>query len=197
MRQVAIWINEWVWFERMILIVIVINAILYGAKDYSYIPTATSEAPIINQICDNSRYVVTAIYFVEMLIKIFATGIIVGKKTYLRNLWNLFDMLILVTCFISLVPKFLNLSVFRTLRFYRFCQQQQKVPSMSTIIEIISKSLLQLFHLSVLLFTCQIFYATVGLQIWSGMIHNRCRLTPTPIDGDWLPVPNDYRVCGG
>jgi hypothetical protein len=42
-RQIAIWINEWVWFERAILLVIILNAILFGAKDYSYVATDTSE----------------------------------------------------------------------------------------------------------------------------------------------------------
>ena len=43
MRQIAIWVNEWVWWERFIFAIIIINAILFGAKDYSYVPTEGSE----------------------------------------------------------------------------------------------------------------------------------------------------------
>jgi len=35
-RQIAIWVNEWVWWERTILAIIILNAVLFGAKDYSY-----------------------------------------------------------------------------------------------------------------------------------------------------------------
>ncbi len=48
---------------------------------------------------------------------------------------------------------------------------------MRNLIKTLVKSLPQLFHLSVLLIVCQLFYATVGLQIWSGQSHYRCRQT--------------------
>ena len=68
---------------------------------------------------------------------------------------------------------------------------------MRNLIKTLVKSLPQLFHLSVLLIVCQLFYATVGLQIWSGQTHYRCRQTLQPFDGDWKVVENDLRVCGG
>lgn len=32
--------------------------------------------------------------------------------------------------------------------------------------------------------------------MWSGIIHYRCRQTPHPVDGDWLAVEGETRVCG-
>ncbi len=29
-----------------------------------------------------------------------------------------------------------------------------------------------------------------------GQIHYRCRLSPYPVDGDWIADKNDTRVCG-
>ena len=32
--------------------------------------------------------------------------------------------------------------------------------------------------------------------MWGGIIHNRCRKTPHPVDGDWKVVEGDTRICG-
>jgi hypothetical protein len=43
-------------------------------------------------------------------------------------------------------------------------------------------------------------FAILGISLWNGMIHKRCRLTEFPVNGDW---PLEYestgkeRVCGG
>lgn len=43
-------------------------------------------------------------------------------------------------------------------------------------------------------------FATYGITLWSGLTHYRCRQTPFPVDGDWLPVyepPGFETTCGG
>lgn len=39
-------------------------------------------------------------------------------------------------------------------------------------------------------------FAILGINQMSGVVHNRCRLTPEPVDGDWELVPGDDRLCG-
>lgn len=68
---------------------------------------------------------------------------------------------------------------------------------MRNLMKTLIKSLPQLFHISVLLCVCQLFYSTVGLQIFSGDSHYRCRQTLKPVDGDWKIVEDDFRMCGG
>ena len=33
--------------------------------------------------------------------------------------------------------------------------------------------------------------------MWEGITHFRCRQTLHPVDGDWLVVEDDNRICGG
>lgn len=40
-------------------------------------------------------------------------------------------------------------------------------------------------------------FAILGVNLFSGLLHYRCRLTPQPVDGDWIADPNDLKVCGG
>lgn len=40
-------------------------------------------------------------------------------------------------------------------------------------------------------------FAIIGVNLFSGLQHNRCRLTPEPVDGDWIADPTDLKACGG
>jgi hypothetical protein len=39
-------------------------------------------------------------------------------------------------------------------------------------------------------------FAILGVSLWAGNVHYRCRTTPEPVDGDWLIVPGDDQICG-
>lgn len=49
-----------------------------------------------------------------------------------------------------------------------------------------------LLQIMILLIFCSIF----GLHIFHGLLENRCRLTPYPINGTWLVNPNIKSLCG-
>lgn len=49
-----------------------------------------------------------------------------------------------------------------------------------------------LFQIMILLIFCSIF----GLHIFYGLLENRCRLTPYPINGAWLANPDIKSLCG-
>ena len=70
--------NEWIWFERIILGLIVINSILLGIFDYTYYPASNTKKPIVNTIVEYSEIVFTLIYCFEMAVKLVALGIIEG-----------------------------------------------------------------------------------------------------------------------
>jgi len=40
-----------------------------------------------------------------------------------------------------------------------------------------------------------IFLGILGMQLFSGIFEQRCRLTPYPIDGKWLIDDNYSRLC--
>jgi hypothetical protein len=39
-------------------------------------------------------------------------------------------------------------------------------------------------------------FAILGVSLWAGKLHYRCRETETPVNGDWKVVEKDIRVCG-
>lgn len=38
-------------------------------------------------------------------------------------------------------------------------------------------------------------FAILGVSLWVGSVHYRCRLTEFPVDGDWVADPNDLILC--
>jgi len=55
-----------------------------------------------------------------MLNKLLALGLLNDKHTYLRDGWNLFDLLMVVASIAALYPEVYNLSVLKTFKLYRF-----------------------------------------------------------------------------
>lgn len=39
-------------------------------------------------------------------------------------------------------------------------------------------------------------FAILGVSLWSGAFDKRCRVTPTPENGDWIPISEDEQLCG-
>lgn len=65
-------------------------------------------------------YVLTTIFFLEMIIKIVALGFIAnGKASYLRNWWNLLDFMIVSAAIASIAIHDKNLAVLKGLRMLR------------------------------------------------------------------------------
>ena len=57
-RQLAIWINEWPWFDRIIIFLIIINSLGLGFLDYQYAnltadhPDLDLTMPTLNRIME-------------------------------------------------------------------------------------------------------------------------------------------------
>ena len=41
-----------------------------------------------------------------------------------------------------------------------------------------------------------VLYGTLGIQLFDGVLENRCRQTPEPVDGVWLVYDNNTKLCG-
>lgn len=89
----------WPWFERISMLVILLNCITLGM----YQPCAHHIGLQVTKKCDTSRclwlqgtdYFIFAFFTIEMCIKMTAMGII-GKGSYLADTWNRLDCFIVV-----------------------------------------------------------------------------------------------------
>ena len=95
---------------------------------------------------------------------------------------------------VSMLPFIPNLSMLRSLRVLRPLKSVSKLPGLRKIIVALVDSaddLCNVMFLLIFLITC---FSIMGLLLWNGLLHTRCRLTPYPVK-----LPSDcysvYDTC--
>lgn len=81
------------WFDRFILLAILLNSIVLALYDYSDRNSTSSK----NQTLDLIGNILTVIFLTEAILKILAMGFFFHPKSYLRNMWNVMDLTIVIT----------------------------------------------------------------------------------------------------
>ena len=191
-RCICYKIVNWKYFDSIIIVLIIINSILLGVIDYEH-PNSDSYR---NRIVYNCEPFFTAA-FTEAILKIISMGFILHKNSYLRDAWNWLDFVVVITSLLSVIPGVGNLSGIRTFRLFRPLRSFTSMPSMRTLISTILSSLAQLGEILILFGIVFFIFSILGVSLWSGKIHYRCRQTPEPVNGTWPVVEGDNQLCGG
>jgi voltage-dependent calcium channel L type alpha-1D len=119
----------------------------------------------------------TVVYATECVLKIFAFGFIIHKKSYLRDGWNILDFAVVIVGLISLLPNVPNLKSLRVLRVLRPLRSINAIPSMKRQVATIIRSMPRMGYVASLLLFFMSVSAILGLQIFSRDLYKRCRLT--------------------
>ena len=80
-----------------------------------------------------------------------------------------------------MVPAIPNLSVIRTVRVLRPLRSVSKLPGLRKIIGALVDSLPDLANVIFLLLLILMCFSIMGVLLWRGLLHGRCRLTPFPV----------------
>lgn len=128
-------------------------------NDYSD-PSNTSP---MDMILEKIGLVCTVIFAIECLLKIIALGFIVHKNSYLRDPWNMIDLVAIVIGGLEFVPSLPNLKVIRTLRVVRPLRSIKALPSMRRLITSLLNSLPALANVVVFLLFVFILFGIFGI----------------------------------
>ncbi|CAH1794430.1 unnamed protein product [Owenia fusiformis] len=153
--------------------------------------------PCNDVICDTTRCKILAIFdhfifaffAIEMIIKLIAMGV-VGKDTYLAETWNRLDMFIVIAGVAEYVTnnsveyavdaENLSLSAIRTIRVLRPLRAINRIPSMRILVMLLLDTLPMLGNVLLLCFFVFFIFGIVGVQLWAGLLRNRCFLDLDP-----------------
>lgn len=202
-RQLAIWIVEWPWFDRISIFLIVVNSLGLGMLDYEYsnlmtdFPDLVLEIPFLNRLMEQIEYFFTICFTLEMVIKMIAHGLILDKNCYLRDYWNWLDCIVVIGSILAYLPNFSNVTVLRTFRLFKPLRSLRTLPSMQELVVTLLDSVMQLTNVFFLLVFALLVFSILGVQIWRGVTHFKCRTTEAPIDGIWPIAEDNNDVCGG
>lgn len=117
-----------------------------------------------------------------------------GKGTYLSDTWNWIDFIVVITGLLSVFPQMANFSGLRTFRLFKPLKSLSQLPNIRILIGTLLKSVAQLGGVLSLAIFFFLIFAILGVNLYAGTGHYRCRVTPEPVNGDWIPVAGDVRL---
>lgn len=116
------------------------------------------------------------IYTVEMALKIMGLGFVLNKGSYLRDLWNVMDFVIVVTAYIPYIFSSggVNLTAFRSLRVLRPLRTISNIKALKVLILTLIAALGPLMDTLLILFFLFMIFSIAGLQLFMGLLKKRC-----------------------
>ncbi|KAG4062064.1 Sodium channel protein type 4 subunit alpha B [Phytophthora cactorum] len=214
-RRRAILLVSHRFFDRFIVLAIIVNSIILALSDFSVVDKSLNPAStgftcrdgsivpatsFLNDIVNLSEIPFTSIFTAECLLKIVAMGFVRNKGAYLRDSWNALDFVVVIASLVAILPSIPNVSVIRTIRVLRPLRSLSMIPGMRVIISALLKALPALGNVVVLQVFLFFMFSILGNQLFGGDMTRRCRLTEFPVrlpvdelnpHGIW-PVSSDY-----
>ncbi|XP_050671809.1 muscle calcium channel subunit alpha-1-like isoform X1 [Leptidea sinapis] len=174
-RKLCYDIVEWKPFEYMILTTIFANCIALAV----FTPYPSGDTNNTNQILEKVEWVFMGIFTGECVMKIIAYGFLMHPGAYLRNAWNSLDFTIVTIGVASQLLQFISKDLFdvkalRAFRVLRPLRLVSGVPSLQIVLNSILKAMIPLFHIAFLVLFVIIIYAIIGLELFSGSLHDTC-----------------------
>uniref|UniRef100_A0A8C5NE20 Voltage-dependent T-type calcium channel subunit alpha n=1 Tax=Gouania willdenowi TaxID=441366 RepID=A0A8C5NE20_GOUWI len=165
------------WCLKMVssMLVILLNCVTLGMFHPCEDMKCDSERCRILQDFDDFIF---AFFAIEMVIKMIALGIF-GKRCYLGDTWNRLDFFIVLAGMLeySLNLQSVSFSAVRTVRVLRPLRAINRVPSMRILVTLLLDTLPMLGNVLLLCFFVFFIFGIVGVQLWAGLLRNRCFLT--------------------
>ncbi|UTW49190.1 ion transporter [Bacterioplanoides sp. SCSIO 12839] len=138
-------------FELFVVSVIIISALLIGAKTY-VIPEKILQVVLW---LDAS---ITVIFLFEIIVRFIAEP---NKKRFFHNGWNVFDTLVVVVSLIPIENSDMAL-IGRLVRIFRVLRMVSIIPELRTLLNSLLRALPQLGYVLLLMFIIFYIYAAVG-----------------------------------
>uniref|UniRef100_A0A8C4PQQ4 Voltage-dependent R-type calcium channel subunit alpha n=1 Tax=Equus asinus asinus TaxID=83772 RepID=A0A8C4PQQ4_EQUAS len=180
----------------MILATIIANCIVLALEQH--LPE-DDKTPMSRRLEKTEPYFI-GIFCFEAGIKIVALGFIFHKGSYLRNGWNVMDFIVVLSGILATAGTHFNTHVdLRTLRAVRVLRPLKLVsgiPSLQIVLKSIMKAMVPLLQIGLLLFFAILMFAIIGLEFYSGKLHQACFMNNSGIlEGFDPPHPCGVQGC--
>ena len=151
-------INENKFFQFFIIIVIILSALLIGAKTYEIDPTYL-------RILDFLDVAITYLFLFEIVVRFIAEG---NSWRFFKKGWNVFDTLIVAASLIPIDNSEMVLLA-RLIRVFRVLRLISIIPELRILISALLKALPPMGYVLLLMFIMFYIYAAVGSFLFEGI----------------------------
>jgi voltage-gated sodium channel len=149
-------ISEAKWFQNVMLGVILLAAVLVGLHTDQAIMQRWGE------VLHRLDQLVLGLFTIELIIRIGAYG--ARPWLFFRDLWNIFDFLVVVICFLPLHSEFA--AVLRLVRVLRVVRLVKAVPRLQLLVGALLKSVPSMGYVALLLMLHFYIYAVIGVSFF-------------------------------
>lgn len=140
------------WFNRLILSLILINAVLLGME------TSAALMAQYGTLLHSLDRLLLGIFVAELLLRIYAY-----RMSFFKDAWNLFDFAVVA---IALIPASGPLAVLRSLRVLRVLRVLSMVPSMKRVVSALLGSLPGLASIAMVLLLIYYVFAVIATKLF-------------------------------
>ena len=166
------WIHliEMVWFDRCILILILLNSLFLAMNDYDF-RNPNGKESWRNDLVNESEIIFLVLFTLECLTKTVAMGFVVGKSTYLRDPWNWLDFIVVLVGWIGLLPGVANLTALRAIRVLRPLRSVNQLPELKSIVSTLLNSIPFLANVAFFLLFVFTVFGIIGVTFLKGLYY--------------------------
>lgn len=143
-------------FEIFVIAVIIVSALMIGAKTYELPPAVVQSIVILD-------WMVTAIFLMEILVRFLAEE---NKSRFFLQPWNVFDTLIVVVSLVPIENSDMAL-IGRLIRVFRVLRMVSIIPELRLLLNSLLKALPQLGYIMALMFIIFYIYAAIGNMLFA------------------------------
>lgn len=146
-------------FDHFILFVIIINTLILFIKWPNMSPMVQRSVDIINYVC-------TGVFIIEAILKITAFG-----RGYFKDLWNIFDFIIVVGSLVFISPNFTRqkktVTMLRAFRIARVFKLFKKLTHLKSIFTTIEYTLSAMINVGMLMLLIIYLFAIIGVYFFA------------------------------
>lgn len=172
-------------FELLVISIIIISALLIGAKTYEL-------PPITGRIIVFMDWAITFFFLAEISVRFLGEK---EKKRFFRSGWNIFDTLIVVVSLIPIEDSDMAL-IGRLVRIFRVLRMVSIIPELRVLLNSLLAALPQLGYVMLMMFIIFYIYAAVGStffaeineELWGDIAISMLTLFRVMTFEDWTDV---------
>uniref|UniRef100_A0A182JGJ8 Voltage-dependent calcium channel type A subunit alpha-1 n=2 Tax=Anopheles atroparvus TaxID=41427 RepID=A0A182JGJ8_ANOAO len=171
MRRAAHWVVNLQYFDFFIMIVISLSSIALAAED------PVQEHSPRNKVLNNLDYAFTCVFTIEMLLKVIDLGIILHPGSYLREIWNIMDAVVVGCAVVSIGfdisgsdagADLSTIKSLRVLRVLRPLKTIKRVPKLKAVFDCVVGSLKNVINILIVYILFQFIFAVIAVQLFNG-----------------------------
>ncbi|RDD43883.1 Voltage-dependent L-type calcium channel subunit alpha-1C [Trichoplax sp. H2] len=163
-------------FENFMIAAIIISSGLLAVED------PMNEDPVLNYVLRIFDSIFTGIFLIELILKVVDFGFILHRGSYCRNLWNILDMIVVVTAVTSFIyfeigvenqsnRNISAIKAIRTLRVLRPLKAIRTAKKLLACFQCMVNSLKNVLNVCIVMLLFLFMFAVIGVQLFKGKFH--------------------------